>query len=104
MKKITYINCTPHPINVAGTIYPVSENTARVSVKFSPIIDGECNEFCNDIEGIPLPKTDTKFIVSNIVYNASARTDIVCPATGHPETIRDEKGFIVSVPAFKVKH
>ena len=31
---------------------------------------------------------------------ASNRTDLVTPATGHKDCVRDDKGFIVSVPGF----
>ena len=31
---------------------------------------------------------------------APNRTDLVAPATGHKDCVRDDKGFIVSVPGF----
>jgi hypothetical protein len=35
-----------------------------------------------------------------MVLAASNRDDLVAPATGHPDTIRNEKGQIISVPGF----
>ena len=32
--------------------------------------------------------------------SAAKRADVVSPATGHPDTVRNEKGHIVSVPGF----
>ena len=42
-------------------------------------------------------------IVSAMVLSASDRTDLVAPATGHPDTIRNDKGQIISVPGFICK-
>lgn len=41
-------------------------------------------------------------IVSGLVLQAAPadRDDLVSPATGHRECIRDEKGMIKSVPGF----
>jgi hypothetical protein len=43
------------------------------------------------------------YIVSALVLTAAkaaVRTDCVAPATGHPDCVRNDKGFIVSVPGF----
>jgi hypothetical protein len=52
---------------------------------------------------LPEPADNTLYIVSALVLTAAkaqGRTDVVAPATGHPECVRDEKGFIKSVPGF----
>lgn len=48
------------------------------------------------------PEEGTIYIVSALVLAAAkekGRTDVVAPATGHPDCVR-ENGFIVSVPGF----
>ncbi len=124
---MTIINCTPHEIKLnTGETFPVSGNIARVKVTFSNIIDGICHQEFGEIENLPMgtcqacgshfdcggfaEKSECNpeknlFIVSGIVLaanNASKnpRTDLVAPATGHPDTIRNNKGHIVSVPCF----
>lgn len=99
-----YINCTPHPIVLNnGTVYSPSGNVARVSTSFSTIVNNECSVVYGDLENVPAPEDNTKYIVSAMVLAASNRTDLVAPATGHPDTVRNEKGWIVSVPCFVVK-
>ena len=62
--------------------------------------------FYGNVENLPEPKRGTMYIVSAMVLGAenskprcSRRTDLVSPATGHPDCKR-ENGFIVSVPGF----
>lgn len=43
---------------------------------------------------------DIVWIVSGMVKAAIQSDNIAAPATGHPETIRNDKGHIVSVPGF----
>ena len=38
-----------------------------------------------------------------VLEAASSRSDLVAPASGHPDTVRNEKGQIVSVPYFVKK-
>lgn len=48
------------------------------------------------------PEEGTVYIVSALVLAAAkekGRTDVVAPATGHPDCVRKD-GFIVSVPGF----
>ena len=51
---------------------------------------------------LPEPEPGTVYIVSAMVLSALAgsRSDVVTPATGHPECVRNEKGHIISVPGF----
>ena len=56
-----------------------------------------------DIEGLPPEVEDVFYIVSSMVLEAGhklGRYDLLAPATGHPETIRNEAGQIISVPGF----
>ena len=96
----TYRNFTPHKINLNDGRTFSSEGCARVSASFTPIINGECRQTFGDVQGLPSEEDGTKIIVSAMVMAASDRTDLVAPATGHNETIRNEKGHIMSVPCF----
>lgn len=102
------INCTPHAIQLnGGATFLPSGNVARVSSKhiLKDAINGiPCYrvEF-GEVVGLPNEKEDTLYIVSSIVANATNRKDVIVPATGHPDAIRNEKGQIVSVPGFIVK-
>lgn len=99
-----YVNCTPHDICTNdGQRIPASGNVARVSATFSEIVDGHCRQSFGDVSGIPAPQAGVLYIVSGMVFDATDRVDVVAPATGHPQCIRNEKGQIVSVPAFIVK-
>ena len=50
--------------------------------------------------GRPPQEDGVLVIVSALVMQASDRTDLVAPATGHPDCVRDEAGRIKSVPGF----
>ena len=107
-------NLTPHAITVAGTTYEPSGIVARVDSEYTEIVDGlttvkhgkvkffkNGEEFTmtgHDVEG-------TVNIVSAIVFEAVKDWTVgvwVAPATGHPDVVRNEKGHIVSVPAFLI--
>lgn len=94
-----FINLTPHTITLNnGTEYHASGKVARVANKFSNF----CCGFYEDIENLPEPEEGTIYIVSAMVLAAAkekGRTDVVAPATGHPDCVRKD-GFIVSVPGF----
>ena len=96
----TKLNYTPHTIFTNdGHQFP-SLGVARVSNTFTTFdADGVCNVKYGDIEGLPDPEPDTLYIVSAMVLAASDRTDLIAPATGHPDCKR-ENGFIKSVPGF----
>ncbi|MGP1420060.1 MAG: hypothetical protein ACTTKI_00510 [Tannerella sp.] len=103
-KKMNFVNCTPHPIKLnSGEVFEASGTVARVSQEFSEFdAHGMCRASYGESVNLPEPVPDTFYIVSLIVLDAckGKRTDLVAPATGHPECVRDEKGFIVSVPGF----
>lgn len=100
-----YVNLTPHPITVSGlgTIEPDGP-AARVQASFTEFdADQICTQTFGEIENLPEPVEGTRYIVSGLVLSAAkaaGRTDVVAPATGHPDTERNEKGHIVSVPGF----
>ena len=105
---IKFKNYTPHTIEMNdGTRYK-SEGVCRVKAVFSePNTDNICITTYGNIEGLPAKEPYTYFIVSIMVLNANAklpeserRYDLVAPATGHPNTIRNSEGLIMSVPCF----
>lgn len=99
-------NLTPHQICLNdGTVFDPSGIVPRVSASFSSFDEnGICLEVFGKITGLPEPEQDTLLIVSAMVLAAakenSVRNDLVAPATGHPECVRNDKGQIVSVPGF----
>ena len=96
-----YINLTPHSISMNdGKSYSPSGEVARVTVTFTQIVNGICQQQFGEVQNLPSPQPDTTYIVSGLVLAATNRKDVVAPATGHPQTIRNEKGHIVSVPCF----
>lgn len=98
------INCTPHEVKLNnGESFPVSGNVARVSSSFEEAEKGFFKVAYGEVTGLPEAKADTLYIVSALVANATNRRDVIVPATGHPECIRNDKGQIVSVPGFIVK-
>lgn len=97
----TFINVTPHAIVLNdGTTFPASGTVARVSARFSEIVDGFCTQTFGDVVDLPQPQEGVYYIVSAMVFAATDRADVVAPATGHPACIRNDKGQIVSVPCF----
>lgn len=101
---MTFINLTPHAVALNdGTLFP-SEGIARVSASFSaPDSNNICSQVFGDVTGLPEPQEGLFFIVSALVLSAAkeaGRTDCVAPATGHPDTVRNAAGHIVSVPCF----
>jgi hypothetical protein len=105
-------NLTPHAVTVAGVTYPPSGIVARVATIHSPVVDGTTTvgygpvEFFREGELITLSGYEfdgTVNIVSSIVLDRVRhwKTGVwVAPATGHPDVVRDDRGQIVSVPAF----
>lgn len=115
------INLTPHTVRLnGGTEFPPSGQVARVKARHelecwlseAPDGAGELNDeffrgavpvyrtVFGQVEGLPEPAEDTMFIVSGMVAAACrGRDDVVCPATGHEETVRRD-GQVWSVPGF----
>lgn len=108
-----FLNMTPHPIKLNdGREFAPCGIVARVEDEFGPIVDGCCTvsrgkvKFFQDGEEYRLTAYDVELyvcIVSAMVLEETRNWTsavFVAPATGHPETVRNEKGHIVSVPCF----
>ena len=98
-----YINLTPHQINLNdGRNFPASGQVARVNVGFSEVKDDICWQFFGAVDNLPAPQEGVRLIVSAMILSAlrGSRPDVVAPATGHPECVRNAQGHIVSVPCF----
>ena len=98
----TFINLTPHAVRLNnGTEFPASGTIARVTSSFTDFdSDGVATVVFGEVQNLPEPAENTLYIVSALVLSASKRADLVAPATGHPEAVRNEKGQIISVPGF----
>ena len=98
---MNYINLTPHAINLNdGRSFPASGQIARVSSKYTALDGDFCSVQFGQIDDLPAPVAGTVFIVSGMVASATDRQDVVSPATGHPQCVRNDKGQIQSVPCF----
>lgn len=102
---VQFVNCTPHAIKLnSGAVYEPSGNVARVAQSISEFDEnGIAVQSFGSVTGLPEPKENTIYIVSAMVLGraqAEGRTDVVAPATGHKDCVRDDAGRIVSVPGF----
>ena len=95
-----YKNYTPHAIVLNDGRKFESCGVARVAASFTPFEGDVCHQQFGDVQGLPSPQEGVSIIVSGMVLAASDRSDLVAPATGHPDTVRNDKGHIVSVPGF----
>jgi len=109
IKTKKFRNFTPHAIVLnSGEVFESegiarfeSEGIARVSASFTQFDENKvCSQKFGEVEGLPEKEEGVLIIVSSLVMQASYRDDLVAPATGHPECVRNEKGQIVSVPGF----
>ena len=96
-----FINLTPHTINITnGAAYAASGVVARVANAHTPFdADGVASIEWGEVTGLPAPQEGVLYIVSALVAQAAKRPDVVSPASGHPNVIRNN-GQIVSVPGF----
>ncbi len=97
------VNLTPHDIVLNdGRVFP-SEGVARVAEVYTPFDeDGICQVTRGAILNLPSPIDGVVYAVSSLVLAEGkriGRTDLVVPATGHPDC-RRINGFIESVPGF----
>lgn len=97
-----YINLTPHAIVLNdGRSFEPSGEIARVSASFAEAGPDLFTQVFGEVANLPAPVEGTRFIVSGLVKAAlPERDDVVSPATGHPDTVRNDKGHILSVPGF----
>ena len=101
--KMRIVNLTPHLVRLnSGEEYPASGKVARVSCSYSEQDGrGVCRAIFGEVSDLPAPVDGVLYIVSGMVASAvPGRDDVVAPATGHPDAIRNEKGHIVSVPCW----
>ena len=100
----TFRNLTPHVIVLNDGREFAREGLARVSATFSKFDENRiCSQQFGEVTGLPEPTNGVLYIVSALVLTAAkaqGRTDVVAPATGHPDCKRNDKGFIISVPGF----
>lgn len=96
-----FINLTPHVVRMNdGREFEPSGVVARVSAIYGePDEDGVMAVEFGAVSGLPAPVDGDIYVVSGMVAQAVCREDVVSPATGHPDAVRD-KGQIVSVPGF----
>jgi hypothetical protein len=102
MIMANFVNLTPHAINLNdGRVFPPSGVVARVSSSHSPFDgDGVATLTFGDVVGLPVQQDGVLLITSALVAQAAKRQDVVSPATGHHDCVRNDKGHIVSVPGF----
>lgn len=84
-----------------GRTFEPSGLIAEVSMETSEPENGIAIQKFGKITGLPAPKEGTFYIVSALVAERAAvegRDDVVSPATRDPRCVRNEKGFVVSVP------
>lgn len=109
------INLTPHAVVLNdGTVFPPSGTVARIAVTYlskpAPLSGTTVTLYWSGIQdggiiGLPAPVEGTYLVVSAMVGETARRrfrSDLLVPATGHPETKRDAHGQIISVPGFIV--
>lgn len=108
---IKFVNLTQHTVNLnSGESFPGvpkeewDTRVPRVSQEFSsPDENGIVDATFGEIKNLPPYEDGVLLIVSGFVLGAAkeaGRDDCVAPATGHPDTVRNEKGHVVSVPHF----
>jgi len=96
-----YKNYTPHAIRLNDGREFQSLGNARVEASFSDVVNDICSQVFGEVQGLPEAEDGVLLIVSaRVLLSESGRGDLVAPATGHPLTVRNEKGHIVSVPCF----
>ena len=97
-----FINFTPHVIVLNnGTVIPRSGSIARVSVRYGEfdangIADAELVPHFE----IPAPREGVIYVVSGLAAHVLKRSDVVSPASTHPDCRRDATGQLISVPGF----
>jgi len=97
-----FINLTSHDVVLnSGVTIPASGTVARVAANYGDFdADGIAVQSFGQVQDLPDPAPGVTYVVSALVLSASDRTDLVAPATGHPDCVRDDSGRISSVPGF----
>ena len=95
-----YVNLTPHLIRLnSGEEISPSGYVARVDSKYQVVAPNFYKVVFGQVVGLPPTDGISVFIVSGMVASAVKRSDVVAPATGHPDCIRKD-GQVYSVPGF----
>lgn len=104
---MNFINLTPHDITLnSGEVYKKSGTVAGVSEINGGFVDGVRQDKLGEVT-LPEEKAGTTYIVSMptlMGYRALGgnRSDLVTPITrGEGVVKHPDKGFIISVPAFR---
>jgi len=101
-------NLTPHPIRVRRpdgeeVVFSPEGIVPRVETIETPSVEVEgvptIARRMGRVVGLPEPCEGVFYLVSSLVFEASERTDLICPDTGKT-CIRDEHGNIVAVTRF----
>ena len=105
VRNYEFVNLTPHAITLNdGRVFEPSGVVARVEQMMSEFDrHGISVQSFGDVTGLPEPMHGVLYIVSALVLTraqAEGRKDVVAPATGHKDCVRDDKGRILSVPGF----
>lgn len=105
---MTFINLTPHTINVVGGIqFPASGTIARVAAESQTVAavkHGGKTVFLTKtifgkVENLPEPIAGTRYIVSTIVAQAAKdRSDLLTPG----ELVRDDQGNVIGCKSLNV--
>lgn len=101
-KELFIVNLTPHEITIEGVGTFEPRGNARVKmIKSESFYLGKIRiteQNLGEIEGLPDPKENVIYIVSNVVLSAlkNTRKDVYAPDTGSDAT-RNAEGQIVSV-------
>jgi len=108
-----FVNCTPHEITVlndvgelvlspSGIIPRVSQSPLVPAMTIMGVQMLQGGEF-GEVEGLPAPEEGVLYVVSGMVFGATDRKDVVAPATDPANVIRNDKGHVIGVRAFRMK-
>ena len=105
---MNYINLTPHDINLNnGTKIPKDGKIAGLKEENGDWEGLIRKDKLTDVENLPSPVENTIYIVSmptllGLRAGGDNRQDVVCPITRGEGVQKNEKGWIISVPGFRI--
>ena len=103
-----FVNLTPHELKLNnGTTVPKSGKIAGIKEKNGEWIGLVRSDELLEIENLPSSKEGVIYVVSmptllGLRASGNDRQDVVCPITRGEGVIKNKKGYIVSVPGFRV--
>ena len=94
-REVSVVNLTPHAIclNDGRRFQPHADiGVARVTASFRHNGGHHYVQEFGEVENLPAPEQGVVFLVSGMVLSALAgtRSDVVAPATGHPDCVRND--------------